>query len=57
MQQVLFHFSNSTGNIKTFNYNKKLPAVKKILRDKFVKKKEHFVKYFVVCNIFRMTMF
>ena len=29
MQQVLFHFSNSTGNIKTFSYNKKLPAVKK----------------------------
>ena len=23
MQQVLFHFSKSTGSIKTFSYNKK----------------------------------
>ena len=26
MQQVLFHFSKSTGSIKAFSYNKKPPA-------------------------------
>ena len=27
MEQVLFHSSKSMGSIKTFSYNKKLPAV------------------------------
>ena len=47
IQQVLFHLIRSTGSIKTF----KLCSIKNDL-DKFMRKKEHFVKYFVVCEIF-----
>ena len=47
MQQVLLHFSRSTGSIKNFSM-----STKKFPWDKFVKKTEHFAKHFPVCIFF-----
>ena len=56
LQQVLFHFSRFTGILKILLSIKNLGQYEKFPRDKFVKKKEYFAKYFAVCNFFSITM-
>ena len=55
--QQVWYFSTSMGSMNIFSWYKNFEKYKKLPSGKFVKKKEHFAKYFAISRVLNLLNF